>query len=400
MLQQTNSGGRVQVMDAIRGLCLLGILIANMLIFQYGIYGKDEMRHFATSQLDETAHSIVKIVVEGSFMPIFMFVFGYGLYKLREGLIQKGLKPGRVLVRRFIMLMGLGLLHGMLLWEGDILTAYGMMGFVLLLFVGRKAKTLLIWSFALMLLLAGFSYGFTSMTPEEADRMSDYVERSITIYGDGSYREISDFRADEDPLGLDGAEAIAMLVFLPIVMMPMFLMGIAAAGKQWFHNPLRERSRYKKLAIILIPLGLLLKAAVVLWQDSAWSGVLHSLGSQLLALGYIFGLALVFSYLSKQFWLRRGVEAVGRMSLTNYLMQTVICTTIFYGYGFGLFGKLGVLEGTLLACVIYVVQAAFSTFMLTIFRNGPIERLLRMWTYWTWSGRSGQARNAPMKTNS
>ncbi len=399
MLQLTNNNGRVQMMDEIRGLCLLGILIANMLIFQFGAYGKDNMRYFAPTQLDEWIHSLLKIFVEGSFMPIFMFLFGYGLFMLRAGLLKKGLRPGFMLSRRFIMLMGLGFLHSFFLWEGDILLAYGMLGFVLMIFVGRKVMTLMIWSITLLLLMAGLSYGHMSITIDEANQMTEYVQQSISIYSNGTYGQILDFRANENPHQLSEAEGLAVFILVPILMMPTFLLGIAAARKRWFYNPLSERKRYRQLAVVLIPLGLIFKTAVVLWEKWPWSTVLQSLGCQILALGYIVGLALAFSCMPKQFWLRRGVEAVGRMSLTNYLMQTVICTTIFYGYGLGVFGKMGVLEGTLLALVIYVCQAVVSTFMLSYFHNGPIERLLRMWTYWTWSGRSGLAKPVPAKHN-
>lgn len=120
-----NSNKRSTAVDAIRGLSLLGILMANMLIFQYGMFGKDELHFFQPSTLDLISHDMLKVFVEGSFMPIFTFLFGYSMIKMRESLIGKGLKYGRSFFRRSVLLIVLGLLHSIFIWEGDILLFYG-----------------------------------------------------------------------------------------------------------------------------------------------------------------------------------------------------------------------------------------------------------------------------------
>lgn len=388
MINGLEQGGRVRVIDAIRGFSLLGILIANMLIFQYGLYGKDEMAFFNPSGLDNAAHAVLKVIVEESFMPIFMFLFGYSLYKLRDSLVQKGLKPWRSLVRRFALLMGLGLMHSMFLWEGDILLAYGMMGFVLFLFIKRKPKTLIIWAVILSVLLASAGYGMNETTPKDADTMTQYVEQSIPIYSSGTYKAIKDFRHNEHPYDQSDIMLALMLLITPLLLAPMFLFGLAAARKQWFHNPKQERGRYIWIAGICLPLGILFKSISVWHEEWAFGGIFYTLGAQLLAFGYIFAFAIMLSALGKNAIIVSAFEAVGRMSLTNYLMQTVICTTIFYGYGVGWFGQIGVLNGLLLALLIYAIQAATSRYMLGVVRNGPVERLMRMWTNWTLSGRA------------
>lgn len=394
-MNSLETGGRVRIIDTIRGFSLLGILISNMLIFQYGIYGKDEMRHFDPSGLDVLSHQLLSVFVEGSFMPIFMFLFGYSLFKLRDGLALRGLKPGAPLSRRFLLLIGFGLLHSTLLWEGDILLAYGVTGFVLLLFVNRKVKTLLIWGIALTALMAVTGFIPVEETAAEIERMSDYVERSIAVYGGGSYTEIMDFRLNEDPLGLPMGVMLVSAVITPLLLLPMFLFGIAAAKKQWFHNPLRERSRAVRLACAFVPIGLALKAYAVWGPESSWGAALIFIGGQMLALGYIFAMAAVLGSIVKRGVVVSSFEAIGRMSMTNYIMQTVICTTVFYGYGLGWFGDIGVLNGLLLALAIYSCQAVVTSLMLRRFKNGPLERLLRMWTYLTPSGKARAPRIVP-----
>ncbi|GAE06658.1 DUF418 domain-containing protein [Paenibacillus sp. JCM 10914] len=154
-----NSNKRSTVVDAIRGLSLLGILMANLLIFQYGMFGKDEMHYFQPTTLDRISHDMLKVFVEGSFMPIFTFLFGYSMIKMRESLLAKGLKYGRSFSRRSMLLIALGLLHSIFLWDGDILLFYGAIGFFLLLFVKRNAKTVIIWGLIFLLLTSAFGFG-------------------------------------------------------------------------------------------------------------------------------------------------------------------------------------------------------------------------------------------------
>lgn len=388
MINQNEQINRIRMIDIIRGFCLLGILVANMLAFQYGIYGQAELQLFNPSSMDESLYNVLKIMVVGSFAPIFMFLFGYGLYKLRESLVFRGVKPELTLVRRFLMLLVLGLLHILLLWEGDILLSYGAGGFCLLLFIKRKPKTLVIWAIILSLFYFGINYGSELVSPVEEAQIQQYVKHSISVYGEGTYKEISNFRLNEDPLDIPAAITILAMFFVPVILLPMFLLGIAAANNKWFHEPRNERRRYGWLTVIFLPLGLLLKAIAVMQSDWAWSSAILAAGAHVLALGYIFGLALVLSIQSKRSVVIAAFESVGRMSLTNYLMQTVICTTIFYGYGLGWFGKMGIGYGLLLALVIYIVQAIASGYVIRKYKHGPIERLLRMWTYWSPDGRA------------
>lgn len=385
---EKNPRKRAVAVDAIRGFSLLGILMANMLIFQYGMYGKDELYLFNPSSWDLIGHDMLRIFVEGSFMPIFTFLFGFSMIKMKESLTSKNLKFGRNIVRRSILLMILGLLHSLLLWEGDILLFYGVITFFLLIFVNRKPKTLMIWGFICLLLSMGISYGSSTETPEDAHRMISYVKETIDLYGSGSYSGIMNHRINSDPLGLPGWVILVVIPLLPLIMGALFLFGMAAAKRGRFQSPRRERGLYLRYTVLCVPVGIAAKTlGVILGTDHTWSALLITAGGQILALGYIYLFALFYAFSSKRSVIVHAFEAVGRMSLTNYLMQTVICILIFYGYGVGLFGKLGVIPGILLALVIYSAQAVCSLLILNRFHSGPIERLLRIGTYWSWSGR-------------
>lgn len=390
---------RVRIIDGLRGFSLVGILLANMLIFQFGIWGSQEMDLYALPDYEMTAYQLVKIFVEGSFMPIFTFMFGFGMIKMQQSLAAKGLRQKRYLTRRFLMLIGLGFLHSYFLWEGDILGFYGLMGFFLLLFMNRKPKTLLIWGIALLCLIS-----LMGLVPDDPNdpasitdpaRMEAYVVKTMTVYGTGTYEEIVHHRNSEDPLGLPEYMMFVLLLIAPLISAPMFLFGMFAAKRRWFEKPEEERTSYLRNMLIFLPAGLLLKALHVYLPGTWWSGVGDITGETILAIGYIFVFAWFFSRSTDSIWLPR-FEAVGKLSLTNYLLQTVICTTIFYGYGLGWFGKIGVLAGCGLAIVIYLGQLFLSRLYLKRFRYGPVERLLRMWTNFSFSGKTKQRPEKPI----
>ncbi|MED4452677.1 DUF418 domain-containing protein [Metabacillus fastidiosus] len=374
---------RIRSIDGIRGLSLLGILLANMLIFQYGMWGKDEMELYSLNSINHIFYLFTKIAVEGSFMPIFTFLFGYSMIKMNESLKAKGLKTKRYFVRRYIMLLAFGILHGTFLWEGDILAFYGMVGFFLLLFLNRKRKTIFIWAIVLLFLIPFLGYGNTDFTGEEKAQIIHYVKTTIDVYGSGSYAEIMAHR-DVMPLDFPPALVIFMLLLIPFVSAPLFLFGMYAAKINMFTEPNLEKKQYL-VGAMLIPAGLLLKSSLYIAPDFPWSGVLNTLGASLLALGYIFAFSLMYAKMKESIILR-GFESVGKLSLTNYLLQSVICTTIFYGYGFGLFGKLGIGFGIVIAVFIYILQMIASYYYLKIAKIGPIEILLRMWTNFSFKG--------------
>ena len=377
---------RIHLIDGMRGLSLLGILLANLLIFQYGLYGKDSISVFSLSPVDTGTYQFLKIFIESSFMPIFAFLFGYSMIKMAEGIERNGAKVKRHLVRRFILLAAIGLLHSSFLWEGDILFLYGLMGFFLLLFLNRKKKTLLIWSIILFVLTSALTYGQLEEPTEDLQRMATYITNTNNVYANGTYTEIMAHRINEDPLNMSGLLVALMLLFAPLTIAPLFLFGMYAARANHFSNPTSERNRYKIGMSILLPLGILLKSVGTLAPENDWTYILLSIGGPLLALGYIYAFAYAYTRFSESM-LMRAFENVGKLSLTNYLLQTVICTSIFYGYGLGQFGKLGVLNGIVLGLVIFSVQCVLSHWYLKYFRRGPLEFILRMWTNFSWSGR-------------
>jgi uncharacterized protein len=377
---------RVNTIDGLRGFSLIGILIANMLIFQYGIFGKDKMENLHLSAIDQIAYIWTKIFVESSFMPIFMFMFGYSMIFLQRKLERNEKKVKRHFVRRFILLIIIGMLHATFVWEGDILLSYGMMGILMLIFLNRKKKTILVWAILLTVITSLLGIGEVEETAEELEHQAAYIQKETTAYSDGNYQEVYDFRnSGEDPFGYPDY-VYALVIFLaPIMTCPMFLFGMYAAKGNWFTNPKREKKAYTRFAFIFLPIGLLLKSVPYLFPELSVNFALYTTGATLLSIGYIFSFSLLYTKQEIQFL--SFFEKVGKLSMTNYLLQSIICTIIFYEYGLGLFGELGVLYGIILAIVIFGIQVILSHYYLKKWKMGPFEKFMRIGTYFSWNGK-------------
>jgi len=315
------STNRVTFIDTMRGFSLFGILMANLLIFQFGMSGPVEIKDL--SALDNGALYFVKIFIDGSFMPIFAILFGYSFIKLIESIRKKKEKSRWSIIRRATGLIVLGLIHS-LLWKGDFLIIYGGMTLFLIPFINCKPKTLFIWAGILLL--------FAQVRP--------------------------------------------------MVIHPLLLFGMGLAKTQAFTNMENEKKWYL-IGVLLVPVGLACKCFSFI--DSYFSGMLMLTGSQLLSVGYVCLAALLYKTHPVQM-LAPAFESVGKLSLTNYLMQTIFSTTVFYEFGLGIQGKLGVFGGILFGIVLYSLQCIFSLAYLKKFKRGPFETILRIWTNWSWNG--------------
>lgn len=378
---------RVHLIDSLRGFSLLGILIANMLIFQYGIFGKDEIAYFHLRPWDEFMYVWIKIFVESSFMPIFLFLFGYSAIMLKNKLEKYGKRVKWHLFRRFLLLIIFGLLHAVFLWEGDILFSYGFTGIVMLIFVNRKRNTILYWAIGIFLITS-----LTNLIPEEeitnkeTENISSYIQKANDIYATGTYHEIFEFRnSGEDPYELSDYFYPVLIMLTPFIVCPMLLFGMYAAKSGWFTNPGPNRMQYREMALIFVIGGLLLKSVQYVYTGPIFGNITYAVGGPILAMGYIFTFSYFYSGSGQKYL--SFFEGIGRLSMTNYLFQTIICTSIFYGYGLGLFGELGVLNGFFLAIIIYSCQAIISYYYLKRWKMGPFEKLMRIGTYLSWSGK-------------
>ena len=370
---------RVELIDSLRGFSLLGILLANLLIFQYGMVGKDYLENL--SIVDTVSYYFTKIFIETSFMPIFTFLFGYSLIKFVESIKKRQPKTRWVLIRRAIGLLVLGGIHSTFIWEGDILLYYGGVSFILLFFIYRKPKTLLIWAGVIFIFFTAISYG-PEIELYDPNKIDSYLAEDMKVYSTGSYAEIKEYRqTSEMPIKEEDMGIVVVGVLLaPIIYLPLFFVGMAFAKLNVFRNPDNEKPLYRWMALLAV-VGIVMK--ILGQMDSNVAGMMSMAGGSILSVGYI-GIFALFYNVSFGGKLKSAFAAVGKLSLSNYLLQSVICTLVFYGYGLGLYGSLGVTLGLVVGVVIYGCQLYFSQLYLKVYTRGPVEMLLRLWTNLSW----------------
>ncbi|HSK71377.1 MAG TPA: DUF418 domain-containing protein [Pyrinomonadaceae bacterium] len=386
---------RIEILDVLRGLAIGGILVGNMQWFSG--YGFMPQSLAVQSPLaDQITHFLVHFFVEGKFYSIFSFLFGFGFALQIARAEERGDLKASLFKRRLFWLLVIGLLHAYLLWAGDILSIYALMGFVLILFRRKTNASLLKWAFALMVVPI-LSYLllyilFAAFVPPEAlakfeAGQIDFWNEAVKKVQQSSYLQIvTDFNLQYI------VGRYAGLIFemrLPKIL-AMFLLGFYAYRRGFFQNLSNYQPFIRQVLIYGLILGLVGnvtfsalagKEAVLPPPPAGIAGVVaYAFGVPALALFFI---ALVATLWQKAAWRRllAFLAPVGRMALTNYFLQTVICVFIFYGYGFGQFGKVGALAATLTALAIFLFQIFTSALWLKYFQYGPMEWIWRQLTY-------------------
>lgn len=390
-------GERIHAMDALRGIALLGILIVNMGAFK-GLStidlfpSKESLTQFA----DQAAFWLIEALFFTKFYPIFAFLFGLGFALQMERLQARALSPTGIMLRRLFALLVMGVLHGLFIWTGDVLFMYALSGMLLLLFRNLSPRAVLSWVIGLwgiQAFLCGSCGGLTLWMGAMSDMsasgranfLETYLEQGRQAYAQGSYWQAQQFRFIEWLVMMVNA-----IFFAPNVLM-MFLLGLYF-GKLGVFARLEEHRRLLSwMAGIGLTVGLALNALVA-------TGIVNAIRAEddfrlygwlffsvvvgpLLSLGYIGAFGLLWASLPALQRLLTPIAAAGRMALTNYLTQSVVCTLLFYGYGLGLHGKVGIAQGMGLSLLIWAVQVVLSTLWLACFQYGPMEWLWRSLTY-------------------
>jgi uncharacterized protein len=397
----TPPGQRIQAIDILRGFAIFGILLVNMALFNHTIYSFALNLAEPAGTLDRLARWGITFFAESKFYSIFAFLFGLGMaiqYRRAQG---HGTRFVPIYLRRLIVLLGIGLIHAYLFWIGDILILYALLGVILLLFRNRRPRTLLIWTVVLLivpLLINGALLGLVALgrsTAEStamvdaalAEQQRSYQALSAQadqIYASGTFAEITRQRAQ------DMTFIYFTWPFMAFNVLAMMVLGLYAGARQFFddipgHLPLIRRLWMWGLIVGVV--GNL--AYVIAGQQANRSDPSPQLllallgqtfGAPALSIFYMTSLVLLVQAAA---WERRlrPLASVGRMAISNYLLQTLICTTLFYGYGFGLYGRVGAAAGMLLTIAIYALQIPLSVWWLRHFRFGPVEWLWRSLTY-------------------
>ena len=390
-----SSQERIEILDVLRGLAIGGILIGNMQWFSgYGMMPESLAANGAFA--DRVTHFLVHFFVEGKFYSIFSFLFGFGFALQIARAEERGDRDASLFKRRLFWLLVIGLLHAYLLWAGDILSIYALMGFVLILFRRKTDESLLKWAFALLaipiLTYILLYILFVAFVPPEAIARFDagkldFWNQAVQKVRQSNYLQIiTDFNLNYI------VGRYAGLIFemrLPKIL-AMFLLGFYAYRRGFFQNLSNHQPFIRRVLVYGLVLGLIGNIAFA-WLAGHEAVIPPTPAGIIGVISYAFGvpalafffIALVTTLWQKAAWRRwlAFLAPVGQMALTNYLLQTVICVFIFYGYGFGQYGKFGATAATLTALAIFLFQILLSALWLKYFNYGPMEWIWRQLTY-------------------
>ena len=387
---------RIEILDIIRGFALFGVLLVNMSFFKSLLATPPKSPLESTAVLDQLAAWLILLLAEGKFFVIFSFLFGLGFYIFMERTEMKGLDIARLYKRRLWGLLIIGAVHLIFIWAGDILFAYSIAGFFLLLFRKRKDATLRKWIAILLsftaisiILLSFLNFLILKLVGEEA--MLSSLKEMAFILQTGTYAEI---------LASRFSEALGILFintpFAVFAVLPLFLMGFYAGKKQIFRRTTELLASFQKvrntsflagvfMSLLFIVLEIVNHGSSSGYGSSSWllpalSEVLKYFTGIMLGTFYVSSLVLLYTKDTGR-KIIQPLAYVGKMALTNYLMQSIICVLIFYGFGLGMFGQLTPFEGLLLAITIFAGQIIFSSLWLKRYAFGPFEWVWRMFTY-------------------
>ena len=392
------TGERMDVLDAIRGVAVLGILVINVVALSG--YAFVPPPAAAGSQYDARTFFVLSWLIEGKFYALFSFLFGVGFSVFVQRAAARGADPAQLFRRRLLALMLIGFIHTTFIWMGDILLTYAVIGFGLVPFLKKSDRTVIRWSVSMFALpivlfalavvavaLFGGSSGGTAPAAvgpaAAAPPVPPFMQHAVDSFANGGYVDVV-----RGNVIFTVANIIRRLVlmFFPRVF-GMFLLGLYVGRKNMFG----ELAAHRPLLVRTLAVGLLAGLPLAFIGATLEQGALpvpgvrgliettaKSVSIPALALAYAAGLCLLF-----QCWrpVMAAFAPVGRMALTSYLTHSVVGTGVFYGLGLGLFGKVSLTVSVVGALVFYVVQMVISRLWLSRAQFGPAEWLWRMLTY-------------------
>jgi len=390
---------RIATLDIIRGIAVMGILVANMPAFALPSAAYfSPLAWGGTGPAELTAWATTFVFFEGKMRGLFSFLFGASMLLVIDRAEASGQGAARVHYARMAVLLAFGLAHLYLIWWGDILAHYALVGMIAFLFHRLGARSLLTWGLvALGLTLLSNIGGWIALTqsaardtPEAIATWNefaksfgvpprDWLEGEITVTRGSWWGHVEGRLEHEDPLGF--------LRVVGIETLSAMLLGMAAF-RSGFLTGAWDKRRYQRWAIICLGLA---------WSGYALLGLntyLHGFDQRWVFFGSITGsapfrilgtvgyAALFIWLIHPESWLGQRLAAVGRAAFTNYLGTSILVTAIFYGWGFGQFAEWNRAQLYIVPPIIWAIMLAWSKPWLDRFAYGPFEWLWRSLARW------------------
>ena len=391
-LQETKDAGRHVFPDLARAWALFGIALVNVGLFAWSAMKGGYAGGGLETGLDQAAFFGVNALFAMKSYTLFSFMFGVGFAYQMGSAEKAGASFSGRYWRRIIGLFFFAAINITLFFQGDILFIYGLLGSLLFLFRKSSSKTLIrwaIWLYAIQVTLLFAFAGFIAMghafAPDdmvkETARMMEMGAEAHAAYASGSFSDTVIARVTEW-----SGSIFFMLLFQGWGAMAFFLFGLAAVRNDTIAEP--RAPFWKTSRRIYLPIGILASAtgAYLTLQASSMIDPMMMLGMAIIALASPFSTAGYLGLIAKwslapdgpfKTFCARG----GTASLTAYLMQNMLFTLIFYGFGLGLYAQLGAAPTIGVAILVAVFSIAFTSLWRVFFKRGPLEYVLRGFTY-------------------
>ncbi|MFP2896116.1 DUF418 domain-containing protein [Corallococcus sp. 4LFB] len=389
-----SSRERVEMVDALRGFALCGVFVSNSFLWFGGrnLLPPAQLQALGSPLPELVAGALFLFFVAHKFLNLFGFLFGLGFSLQLSRAEDRGSSHVPIHLRRMGVLFCFGAVHLLALWLGDILHLYALAGLLLLLFAGRSDRTLWRWVVVLLgvmpplvLALQLWGPGAAAHAPESelrAELLAALSSDSVWAAQTGNARYVL----------RTWFSSPRVLIWLTLIL-GRFLLGLLAGRHRLLHDVERHRALLRRVLGWGLGVGGLLNAGGLLafqlraqgLEPATHAGLfllmaLQELGFVLLGAAYLAGFALLYQ---RERWRRAlaVLSPVGRMALTNYLMQTVLSLCLYNGWGLGLIGRVPPSHCVGIALGLFAVQVLLSHVWLRHFRFGPAEWLWRSLTY-------------------
>ena len=388
---------RIITLDILRGIALLGVLIANAYLwfnglwFRFPEYG-DQLQRLS---IDSVTFHAISAFVEGKAITTFSFLFGIGFALQMARARKKSGRFAQFFSRRMIMLFLIGVPHAIFLWYGDILMAYALIGLLLLLFRKAEDRTLLVWATGLLVAVP-LAFGALSLWYAAAGLEAPWLPQDIALLEGFSSSHVATMVATNFNVLVHEWTGTWIWHILGTYL-AIFLVGFVVGRRRIFENVEAHHKGFRRVRVWGLGIGIPVSMAYALmawvavppeaWEAMPWLMIVFEIVMMVsmvfLAAGYIATATLLVH--DHESWKRRlSIFApVGRMALTNYLAQSVVCVLIFYGPFLGLMGQVGPTVTLAICLAIFGAQIAWSHWWLARYRFGPMEWLWRVLTYGT-----------------
>ena len=394
----TRPSERIFALDAIRGFALLGIFIMNMPGFGTSFFQGGDGTHLWPQWWDRTAEVLRDVLFSGKFNSMFSMLFAIGFILLLERLEARDPQHAKAIyLRRIGWLLVFGVVHACVFWTGDVLHMYALFG--LLLLALRRVPEKWLWALFVASLVYPIGrgvYRLLTVNPEEVQAlialMAQWEASNNVAYGTGSF--LAAVREHTREMVLIYTEPRAFMDFFGfyVQLFTTMVLGLILGRRHFFENAGSQLDLVKRVQWSALGVGVVTGAIFGYHEATVTDPLTPTVLGVAARVCYVvcrvatmtFYVATIVRAVHSVAWrpLLMPIATVGRMPLTNYLLQTLLATFIFYGWGLGFWGKIGPALQLVLAIAIYfVIQVPLSRWWLSRFALGPMEYLWRVLTY-------------------